>query len=98
MTQYTIRYRYGNWRGRIALIVDDGRGNAYLVSGGRLQARLTGSGACVQLARMLSRIGVCARPRNHPVYPRQPAAAHRAGGAAIPCGVPDNRCMKGSAQ
>jgi hypothetical protein len=60
MTQYTIRYRYGNWRGRIALIVDDGLGNAYLFSGGRLQARLTGGGACAQLARMLNRIGVCA--------------------------------------
>ena len=60
MTQYTIRYRYSDGRGRIALIVDDGQGNAYLFSGGRLQAGLTGSGACVRLARMLGRIGMCA--------------------------------------
>ena len=57
---YSIRYRYGDWRGQSALIVDDGRGNAYLFSGGRLQAGLTGSGACVRLARMLGRIGMCA--------------------------------------
>lgn len=57
---YTIRYRYGDWRGQSALIVDDRRGNAYLFSGGRLQAGLTGSDACARLARMLGRIGVCA--------------------------------------
>ncbi|MGN6756189.1 MAG: hypothetical protein ACTHMJ_07340 [Thermomicrobiales bacterium] len=61
MTHYfTIRYRYSDGRGRIAFVVDDGRGNAYLFSGGRLQAGLTGSGACARLTCMLSRIGMCA--------------------------------------
>lgn len=60
MTHYTIHYRCGIQDGRIALIVEDGRGDAYLFSGGRLQARLAGSGACARLASVLGRGVVCA--------------------------------------
>ena len=56
----TVRYRWGDQYGGIAPIVTDGRGDALLFSGGRLQARLAGSGARARLARMLGRCGTCA--------------------------------------
>lgn len=53
MIRYIIRYRCSGPHDRIALIVDDGCGDAYLFSGGRLQVRLGGSGASARMARML---------------------------------------------
>ena len=59
MPQYTIRYRCGDRHGRIALIVVDGRGDAFLFSEGRLQARLAGSDASARLASALGSGDAC---------------------------------------
>ena len=60
MKRYTIRYRWTDRAGQVALIVDDGRGTAYLVSDGRLQARLAGDDASGRLARLLAGRGTWA--------------------------------------
>jgi hypothetical protein len=63
VTHYTIHYRCDIREGWTALIVADGCGNAFLFSGGQLQARLSGSGACARLASVLGRSGACAPVR-----------------------------------
>lgn len=57
---YAIRFRCADRDGEIALILEDGRGAAYLFSGGALQVRLTGGGAPARLARLLERSAACA--------------------------------------
>lgn len=42
VSSYTVRYRARDQHGRMALIVSDERGDAYLFYGGRLQARCAG--------------------------------------------------------
>lgn len=59
MPKYTIRYRCGDQRGRLALIVADGSGDAYLFSGGGLQARLPGHDAGARMAQILERRVAC---------------------------------------
>ena len=54
---YVIRYRCGRDRGATALIVEDGRGTAYLFSDGSLQSSLRGAHAPARLARMMARLG-----------------------------------------
>ena len=68
MTRYTVRYRCDAGRGRAALIVDDGRGAAYLFSGGQLQARLRGHHAASRLARLLGPQARCASVQEAPPY------------------------------
>ncbi|HET8631100.1 MAG TPA: hypothetical protein VFL91_27070 [Thermomicrobiales bacterium] len=57
MEHYTIRYRHVDQRGRVALIVTDGAGDAYLFAAGALQARRAGPDAAARLAGRLAGAG-----------------------------------------
>ena len=58
--RYTIRYRAAGGAQRGALVVTDAQGAAYLFSGGYLQGRCGGDGACLRLVRLLERHGAWA--------------------------------------
>jgi hypothetical protein len=55
MTHYTLRYRSEDGRG--AFLVTDEQGAAYLFSGGYLQGRFNGDGACERLLALVQRHG-----------------------------------------
>ena len=55
MSHYTLRYRSENGRG--AFLVTDEQGAAYLFSGGYLQGRFHGDGACERLLALVQRHG-----------------------------------------
>jgi len=58
--RYIIRYRTAGGAQRGALVVTDAQGAAYLFSGGYLQGRCGGDGACLRLVRLLERHGAWA--------------------------------------
>ena len=55
MSHYTLRYRSEDGRG--AFLVTDEQGAAYLFSGGYLQGRFHGDGACERLLALVQRHG-----------------------------------------
>ena len=57
---YAIRFRCEGSGGRVALVVEDPCGAAYVFSDGALQVRLTGRNAAVRLASLLERSIPCA--------------------------------------
>ena len=53
--RYTIRYRWCKRTGRVALIVEDNRGDLYLFSGGSFQARWAGRESRERFERVAAR-------------------------------------------